>query len=94
MQRHVVEHRSQSVIGIGARSRFFHGFRNRQPQGTLVIGIARQRIAAGLRHFRRAGEHFRAPGLHHRTAIRLLLIADFDHVDAHVETEHLPGQGH
>ena len=90
----MIEHRTERIVGIRARGGFFDGFRNRQAERALIVRIGRQRGAPRFGHVRRAGEDFRSPGLHHRATIGFLAVADLDHIDAHVETEHLPGQRH
>ena len=90
----MIEHRPERVIGVGTGRGFLDGFRNRQPKRAHIAGITAQRIAPGLRHRRRTGEHLRSPGLHHRPPVRLLLVADLDHEHPHVDTKHLPCQRH
>ena len=48
-----------------------------------------QDLAARLGRHRRRSGHLRAERLHDRTAVRLLFVTDFDHVDSQFETERL-----
>ena len=94
VQQHVVQHRAQGVIGIGARGGILHRFRDRQAERARTVGVGCQRGTAGVGFHARAGEHFRAPGLHHGAAVGLLPVAHLDHVHPHLQPEHLAGQRH
>ena len=50
-------------------------------------GVLGEDAAAGIGAVARAGEHFRAPGVHHHAAIRLLLVAHPHHVDRAFQAE-------
>ena len=92
MQQHVVKHGSQCVIRVGAAGRLFHRLGDGQAERALIVRVLGQRIAPGIRHVARAGKNFRTPGLHHRAAERLLVVADLDHVNAYGDAEHLAGK--
>ena len=92
VQQHMVEHRTQCIVGILARSGFFHGLGDGHAQRAGIVRVFRQHIAAGLRLHARAGEHLPAPGLHHGTAERFLVVAHAHHEDAHFQAEHLSGK--
>ena len=49
--------------------------------------------AAGLRALRRRAVHGRAPGLHHRTPVGLLVVAGADHVDLALQPEQRAREG-
>ena len=90
----MVEHRAQRVAGAGVGRGFLDGLGDGQAERALVVGIGGQRGAPGVGQVARAGEDLGAPGLHHRAAERLLLVADLDHEDAHRQAEHLAGEGY
>ena len=92
MQQHMVEHRAQAIGGVFAAGGFFHCFGNRQAQRAGVVGVSLQRGAAGGGVQAGAGQHFGAPGLHHRAAERLLLVADLDHEHPHINAKGLAGK--
>ena len=89
VQQHVVQHRSQAVLGILATGRLFHGLGDCQTERAGIVRILGQGIAAGLGQVRRAGQNLGAPGLHHRPAERFLLVADLDHINPRFDSEHL-----
>ena len=92
VQQHMVQHRTERVIGVGARGRFFHRLGDGNTQAALVFRVVGQDAAAGLGKVGRAGEHFGAPGLHHRATEWFLLVRHLHHVDANLHVEHLSGQ--
>ena len=53
----------------------------------------RRHVPAGLGVVGGAGDDLRAPDLHQRAPIRLLLVADLDHVDLAFEPEQPAGEG-
>ena len=92
VQQNVIEHGAQRIVGILAAGRFFDGFRNRYSQRALRVGVFSQDFTARFGHVGRTRENLRAPGLHHRTAIGLLLVTDLDHVHTDFKTKHLAGK--
>jgi len=94
VQADVVEHGAEAVIGVLARGRFFHRFGDGKAKRTGIVRIRRQRGATRVGHVGGRSEDFRSPGLHHRAAEGLLVVAHLHHVDAHFDAEHLARQGH
>ena len=93
MQKHMVEHRAERIPGVGVGRGHFHRFRNGNAQTALRVGAFSQNGAACIRFRGWAGDDACAPGLHHRTAVRFLLITDLDHVDQTLQAEELAGEG-
>jgi hypothetical protein len=48
VQQHMIQHRAQRVVGVGAAGSFFNGFRDGDAQAALVFRIGRQDAAPGL----------------------------------------------
>ena len=84
VQEHVVEHGAERVVGVLALRRHFHGLGDRDPERARRVAGLR---AAGLGAIRRRAVHGRAPGLHHRAPVGLLVVAGTDHVDLALEPE-------
>jgi hypothetical protein len=93
MQQHVIEHGTETVIRVFARSRFLDRLGDGDAERARAVGVGRENLAPGLGLVAGAGEDFRPPRLHHGTAERLLLVADLHHVYPHLDAEHLSGEG-
>ena len=93
VHEHVVEdaaERVRGVLALAPRPRPPPRWRCRGCPGESGSSarIARPRV----RVLGRARDDARAPGLHHRAAVRLLLVRDLDHVDLALEPEELRGE--
>ena len=93
VQQDVVEHAAQGVAAVFTRQGGLHRLADGDAQAAGTIGIQRQHLPAGGGLFGRAGRHLGDPEVHHRAAVRLLLVADFDHEDLAAGVEHLAGEG-
>ena len=90
VQQHVVEHRAQRVVGV----RILGGDLDRLGDGDAqraggVLGVGPPRLG----QVRRRAMHGRAPRLHHRAAIGLLVIAGADHPHLALQAEEPTGEG-
>ena len=94
VQQHVVEHAAQRVLGVLAGGGVLHGLADRDAQAAQRVGVLGSDAPANGGILAGTGHHAGAPGLHHRAAIRLLLVADPHHVDLALQPEHLAGEGH
>jgi hypothetical protein len=92
VQQHVVEHRAQGVAGIGVGGRLLDRSEMARPSEPWQFGSAASAARPALVSLLGLA-NTGAPGLHHRAAERLLLVADLDHEDAHRQAEHLAGVG-
>ena len=68
------------------------GFADGQAEAAGVIRVFGQHIPAGFGIRAGAGNTLGAPGLHHDTAVGLLVVADLDHVDLELDTEETAGK--
>ena len=89
VQQHVVEHRAERVVGVLVLRRDLDRLGDRDPQRA---GRVRGLRAAGVRPVRRRAVHGRAPRLHHRAPVGLLVVAGADHVDLALEAEQRAGE--
>ena len=84
VQAHVVEHRAKRVVGVVALGGDLDGLGDRdpkRPRRMARVGLA------GLRQIRRRAMDGRAPGLDHRAAIWLLVVARADHEHLALDAE-------
>ena len=75
------------------RDRILHGLADGDAQAARVTRGPRPARRARRWSGRWGWRHVGAPELHHAAPVRLLLVAHLDHVDHHVEAEHLAGHG-
>jgi hypothetical protein len=68
------------------------GFADGDAEAAGTIRVVGEQLAAVLGLVAGAGMHRRAPGVHQHPAIRLLLVADLDHVDIAFQPEQAAGQ--
>ena len=82
VQQYVVEHAAQRILGCStAGGGNLYRFTDGDAKAALVIRVFCQDAAARVGEIAGAGVDSGAVGFHHIAAIRLLLIADFDHED-------------
>ena len=89
VHEHVVEDASERVRRVLALRCVLDGLRDGDAEAPRRVGVSFEDRAAGLRVLRGARDDARAPGLHHRAPVRLLLVRDLDHVDLALEPEEL-----
>ncbi len=85
----MVEHRAERVVGGGVARGHLDRLGDRDPQragGMRGLGAARVGGVA------RRADHGRAPALHHRAPVGLLVVARADHVDHALEPEQRAGE--
>ena len=84
VQAHVVEHRAKRVVGVIALGGDLDGLGDRDPERPRRMA----RVGfAGLRQIRRRAVDGCAPGLDHRAAIGLLVVARADHEHLALDAE-------
>ena len=93
MQEDVIQHAAQRVLRIVVRGGIFHRLADRDAQAPRGVRILGQDRAAGVGPRAGAGNDLGAPGLHHDLAVRLLVMADLDHVHGALQIEQAAGQG-
>src|SRR6516165_8949668 len=71
----------------------FNCFADGDTKAAWRIRMFSEDTPAGICFSARARHAFGTPSLHQRLAVRLLLEADFDHIDTHVETKHSARKG-
>src|SRR5260370_11096396 len=91
MKKHVIENRSERIVGVGARRRLFDRLGDGDSKRARRIRLEVQYPSSRTGLTTRAGEHLSSPCFHHRTAKRLLLVTHADHVNPHLDTKHLTG---
>ena len=89
----VVEDAAERILGVLAHGGVFDRFGDGDAEGAVAVRIRREDAPSGVRVHRRAGDDRAAPELHHRAAIRLLVVGDLDHVHLRLDAEHLAGEG-
>src|SRR5690606_7747879 len=89
VHEHVVEHAAEAVLGLLVARRSLDRLGDGDAETAGAVGILGQDRPTGLRAIAGRGDDLGAPGVHHQLAIRLLLVADLDHVDLAAEAEHL-----
>jgi hypothetical protein len=92
MEKDVVEDAPQRVGGVLAARRVLDGLGDGDPEAARRVGIGGEDRPARVRLLGRARDHARAPGLHHRAAIGLLVVRDLDHVHLALEAEEPAGE--
>ena len=93
VQQHVIEHATQRIFRIGMLRGDFYRFADRDAQAAGRARMFPEDAAPGICLGARARHALRSPTLHQSLAVRLLLEAHLDHVDAHVETKHRSRKG-
>jgi hypothetical protein len=93
MQQHVIEHASQSVLGVGVLGGHFDGFRDGDAERTAGVGMLRQNRAAGLGLDAGTGDDRGSKCFNQRTPVGLLVKADTHHIDLAVQPEKCAGHG-
>ena len=89
VQADVVQHAAERVAGVLVRGRVLDRLGDGDAERALAVRDPREDAAAGVVRVEGDGEHLRAPELHHRLAVGLLLERDLHHVDGALEPEHL-----
>ena len=85
----MVQHRAERVVGVVGLRRDLDRLRDRDPEAPRgVLGLG----AAGLGELGGAAVDGRSPGLHHRPAVGLLVVADPDHEHLALHVEQPAGQ--
>ena len=93
VQQHMVQHRAERVFGVLVLRGDLHRLADRDAEAARAIRVIRQDRAAGIGLGAGAGNAGRAPGLHQRLAVRLLVEAGLHHEDAHLQPEQRAGEG-
>ena len=84
VQQHVVEHRAERVVALRVLGSDLDRLGDRDAERAgRVVGLR----AAGLGEVARRAVHGRAPRLHHRAPVGLLVVARADHPDLALEPE-------
>ena len=84
----MIQDAAEAITGVfGALQCHLDGFGDGQAEAAGTVRVAFERGTSRGRQCRRRREAFRSPCVHHQAAIRLLLVADLDHEDLHVEPE-------
>ena len=89
----MVENAAQGVEGIIAGGGIFHRLADGDAQAPSALGVFGQDAAPDLSVLAGAGHTLSTPGLHHHSAIGLLIVADLDHIDFAFQAEELAAQG-
>ena len=87
VETYMIEDRTKGIFTIRSGHCQLDSLGNRTSKGSVVIGIAGDYIFSGTGgHGRRRGNR-RTEGLHYRSAIRLLVVTDFHHIDGTFKAE-------
>ena len=90
VQQHVVQHRSERVVGALVAGRHLDRLGDRDAERARRVRGLR---APGLGPVGGAAVHRRAPHLHHRAAVGLLVVARADHEDLALHAHQPAGEG-
>ena len=93
VQANVVQHAAQRILGVRMRHRILNRFADGDAQAAGAMRVFGQQFAPELGLIAGTGMNRRAPGVHQQPAIRLLLVADLDHIDVALQSKQLAGQG-
>ena len=93
VQEDVVHHAAQRVERVVAGEGVLAGLADGDAQAPRAVRVIGQYLAPDLGIGAGAGHHLGAPGLHHDTAVGLLVVAHLDHVDLELQAQHLAAQG-
>ena len=92
VQEDVVEHAPERVGRVLSPRSVLDRFGDGDAQAPGGVGVSLENRAACLGLLRRARDDARAPGLHHRAPVRLLVVRDLDHVDLALEAQEPAGE--
>ena len=88
----MVEHAAQRILGVLSLHRRFHSLRDRNAQTAGAGGVGGQDRPTGLGEVGGAGVHCGPPDLHHRLAVRLLVVRRSHLPDLALQPELRAGQ--
>ena len=93
MKNDMVQHGAEGILGIFPGGSIFQGLADGDAEGAGGVRHVLQHLAAegGVRAG--AGDDFRAIGVHHDLAVRLLVKGDAYHVDLAFQAEFMGGKG-
>src|SRR5512134_3294 len=87
VEKDMVQHRAEGVARVLPRRRVLDGLADRDAERARGFGIAGEDLLSAPGVPARGGDDLRAVRLHEHPAVRLLVVADLDHVDLRFESE-------
>ena len=92
VQQHVIEHRTERVIGVVSAAGDLHRLGDRDAEAAVAVGRRREHLTAEVGFHRRARDAACAERLHERATIRFLVVRHPHHEHLDLDAEERAGE--